>query len=305
MHIIRPKDIELLGKYGYLNLTNVPQDQINKVDASHVKHALDKFNEFNDIKYTSGNASLRPQLVNYNSVSVSDTTINLLRQERCGVSDNPYAINDIAEANWPESCRFNLGIFVDWDDFPNSGMGISLQEAKTEYNRALNKWNSVIGINMFMVDTASHSDRKCSVDFDNLSGSTLAWSNLATNSCSNNKQQRYDIRNWSPLMFYKVAIHELGHLIGLQHKSGPYIMNPSIQSGVDDLTSNDIERAKQLGYSEPTNPNPNPIPPVPTPIPPVPGPTPSSPFKTEGSIEITYKPTGAKKSFYLIEKIDY
>jgi hypothetical protein len=46
---------------------------------------------------------------------------------------------------------------------------------------------------------------KCYVSWQGLGGSTLAWSHLADNSCSDDKKQRYDIRRWSKHQFYQTV----------------------------------------------------------------------------------------------------
>jgi hypothetical protein len=166
----------------------------------------------------------------------------------------------IEEANWPQSCRHDLGMFIDWQGFRESAIGMSRAEAEDLFDQALMEWNNSIGVNLHI--TTDLAAAKCYVSWQGLGGSTLAWSHLADNSCSDDKKQRYDIRRWSKHQFYQTVIHECGHLIGLPHRRGNYVMNPIIITSLDGLTDTDIRDARRLGYGEPTDP-PKPHPPAP------------------------------------------
>ncbi len=182
----------------------------------------------------------------------------------CGVSnldDRGYARS---EARFPDHCDKRIGIWLNEADYPGSGvMGLNFEQFGTIYGRAMSAWNETVDLRLQFAD---RGEAICQVDFANLQGSTLAWSHLADNTCSRNKQQRYDHRHWGEHLLYLTALHELGHLIGLGHRNGNYIMNPTILTGLDGLTSHDITRARNLGYGAPTGPTPDP-PPTPTPPP--------------------------------------
>lgn len=184
-----------------------------------------------------------------------------ISQRSCMVPDN-LAIED---AKWPENCQGDLGLFIDWGGFNENTVGFSQVEAEELFASALNDWNQIIAVRLYV----SHvfETAKTNVQWTRLSGPTLAWSHLANNSCADDKQQRYDLREWSKHQFYLTVLHEVGHLLGLPHRRGSYVMNPSILTSLAGLTERDIQDARNLGYaSGPLAPNPiEPEPPAGTP----------------------------------------
>lgn len=175
----------------------------------------------------------------------------------CMVPDN----RAIEEANWPESCRDDLGLYLDFSNYNANIIGFSESRARSIFKRALDEWNSVIGVRLYISN--DFPSAKTNVTWVRLSGSTLAWSHLANNSCRDDKQQRYDIRGWSEHQLYITVLHEVGHLLGLPHRRGNYVMNPSIITSLPTLTATDIRDAKRLGYkgpfpTTPTKPDPKP-----------------------------------------------
>ena len=181
----------------------------------------------------------------------------------CSVPDVAAAGGDISEARFPDMCAKQLKIYVDWSGWNESQMNMRRNVAREEYDRALSDW--VKTVDLKWEQTRSRSEAHCTVDFARLDGNTLAWSHLANNTCGKGFQQRYDIRRWTRHYFYLVALHELGHLLGLPHNRGNFIMNPYIVTQLDGLTNNDITRARDLGYGAPETP-PKPEPPSPNPV---------------------------------------
>lgn len=164
---------------------------------------------------------------------------------------DPVAGTQRAVAAIPE-CRSNYRIWVNADDWPGSAMGLSWEAFASIFDRACADWNKVCGIRL--VRTTDVTFAKCRVDFGGLRGSTLAWSSLANGTCAADKRQRYDIRQWNDHLLYLTILHELGHLIGLGHRSGHWVMNPSIITSLDGLVLKDIQRAVAL-YGGPLNDN--------------------------------------------------
>jgi len=158
-------------------------------------------------------------------------------------------------ARFPDACKAKITIYINRADWPGDGqMGMRFDAWQAVYAEACREWNDAAGLRFRLVPSSRAAIAE--VDFDELGGQTLAWSHLADGSCASNKRQRYDHRQWNAHLLRLTALHELGHLIGLQHKNGPYVMNPTILTGLNGLTSEDIRRARGLGYGNPETPDP-------------------------------------------------
>lgn len=175
----------------------------------------------------------------------------------CCAGVDPESGKALASAAIPE-CRVAYGIWIDKSDWPgDSVMGITYEEFEQQFDRACKDWNNACGINLYIERDPAKA--KCKVSFNDENGGTLAWSHLADGTCRNNKRQVYDIRRWDAHLCYLTILHELGHLIGLHHRSGNYVMNPSILTRLVGLTPNDIARGRNL-YGPPLEMNPDPEP---------------------------------------------
>lgn len=171
----------------------------------------------------------------------------------------------IADARWPPGCT-DIPIYLDLENLPTD-MRLTRQEIVKTFTWAADTWNRAADLTLYL--TNDRTKAACLVRFEPQTGSTLAWSSLANNTCSQDKQQRYDIRAWSLQTFRQTVLHELGHLIGLNHMRGDYVMNPTILTQIYGLTPTDKLRAVNLGYGAPLEPpTPKPTPPIPTPEPP-------------------------------------
>jgi hypothetical protein len=106
---------------------------------------------------------------------------------------------------------------------------------------------------------------------------TLAWSMLANNS-NTPKEQRYDSgeewvkqnpeRPTGGIDLVRVACHEIGHVLGLDHDAGnaDALLRPSYSTSIPKPTERDLQRLVGLGYKRRVAPLPPP--PDPTPDPP-------------------------------------
>ena len=178
-----------------------------------------------------------------------------LADRSCNVPDRAGTL----EANWPQQCRQGLGIYIDWTGYRSPEvMGLTQPEALACYIDAMEFWNAALDLRLYL--EADLTTAKTYVSWRPLSGSTLAWSHLADNTCRDNKTQRYDIRKWSKRLLRQTAAHELGHLIGLGHTPGNFLMSPTIKTNISALTPTDIRNARRLGYDAPTRPRPGPPP---------------------------------------------
>lgn len=147
---------------------------------------------------------------------------------------------------------------------------------RAAYKTAWQCWANVFEIDV--MEAANASDALIRAHFAPIDGpsSTLAWSYLADNTNSP-KVQRYDAgESWTveweatgiPLV--TVAIHEIGHVLGLDHDSSNAnaIMRPSVSRSLPRPTERDFQRLAGLGYKRRTTPVPPPPPPYNPPDPP-------------------------------------
>jgi hypothetical protein len=183
------------------------------------------------------------------------TMTDHLAGRTCNVPDR---LTDLP-ANWPETCRQGLGLYIDWTGYRSAAtMGMTQAEAADVFTEALDAWNAALDLRLYIEPDLATA--KTYVSWRSLGGSTLAWSHLADNTCSDTKSQRYDLRRWTKRQLKQTIIHECGHLIGLGHASPrdfPAVMSPTINLSINGLTAGDISRARRLGYDPaPTSPPP-------------------------------------------------
>ncbi len=163
-------------------------------------------------------------------------------------------------------------------DTSGYGGGMTAARLHEAFALAWQQWADVVEIDP--VPSATAAEAWVRSHFARIDGpsNVLAWSELADNT-NRPKTQRYDSGdNWtfewesSGIPLVVVAIHEIGHVIGLDHdgSSANAIMRPTVSRSISRPTERDFQRLVGLGYTRRTAPPP---PPMPPPVPPVPTPS--------------------------------
>lgn len=173
--------------------------------------------------------------------------------------------------------------------------GLSADVLRAAFAEAWSWWAEHVEIRPEVAETAAAAlVRKHFARIDGPSG-TLAWSYLADDTNSP-KEQRYDSGdNWvvadrpqgNVIDLVRVACHEIGHVLGLDHDSpnADALMRPSYSLAIRKPTARDVQRMVGLGYRKRTTP----VPPPPTPPPPGPGLPPVVPAPGDIQIDIGRK----------------
>lgn len=142
--------------------------------------------------------------------------------------------------------------------------GLTDTQVVDVYRNALSGWNSVCNTGLVWTDNfaAANIWAECR-KIDGASG-TLAWSYLVPcgGSTQNTRiEQRYDIsERWTADWFLEVALHELGHALGLDHdtKNKSALMYPYSSGGrIVKPTQFEIARVLPLYGPPVTSPSPS------------------------------------------------
>ena len=155
------------------------------------------------------------------------------------------------EANWPGACRKQLVTGRSFDSLP----GLNREQTDGIWWASCHNWTeSIEDLQMTPGPVGQSSGAHFYADVKSLSGSILAWSYLARNSCAVQLAQAYNSRvNWGMPLAATTKTHEDGHALGLNHISNSQAtMYPSIhQSSTARLGyphSSDIAGMQALGY---------------------------------------------------------
>lgn len=163
--------------------------------------------------------------------------------------------NEVAAAKWPVECQGDIGYVVDWSGFRAEQIGLSQDEAAAAIRRGAAWWNAAIDARIYERQDWGPRSR-FRIDWLDLAGSILARSSLADERCTDDKSQAYDRRRWDAHTLTVTAAHEFGHMLGLGHRRGNYVMNPEILPALAGLTDQDIRDAFALGYGRRVGPVP-------------------------------------------------
>ena len=160
--------------------------------------------------------------------------------------------------------------------------GLTREQVAAAYKQACDGWNAVCGINL-----VPHTSGAGPVNIDAVAAhidgnsGTLAYSYLPCNSTPNSCMgQVYDHdESWEYNWLVEVAMHEVGHAIGLDHSTDPdALMYPYSHGGLVIAPQDDDILQAQKRYGPPA------APPEPEPEPPQPGEPPAAGPPVAGGI---------------------
>lgn len=242
--------VERLKALGYLSLDKIKD--IKGIETSQeFIDALLRFQEFNGLLPDG---------------DIGDKTLRVMFRPsmgRCALPDIMPARTNLCAWNNP-----NVGIC------PRLILSqLTPEQVLQAFQAVCDAWNSVCGINLVVTRNAAQaaiiadSGQGARDNFDGPSG-TLAWSQLPCSGSDVRLQQKYDIdENWNVRFLTIVAMHEVGHAIGLDHLSAGNLMQPTYDDRIDFPQAGDIKAVVDR-YGPPTavKPVPQPVP-TPTPIP--------------------------------------
>lgn len=152
--------------------------------------------------------------------------------------------------SWSFASISNDAAFYDYD--------ASLTGSFQNYVRAaFDAWEQYANIDFVEVGDATNVDIRLGWDaIDGASGVVGECTYSYSNTSFNFAEIAFDsAENWNQINFYVVALHEIGHAIGLDHYNGSdAVMNTYVNSAVMDLTQSDIAGIQAIyGVSVGTN----------------------------------------------------
>lgn len=188
-------------------------------------------------------------------------TEKLLATPRCGLPDRQESRDRPCawphrDVTWAQAVRL--------DNVPD-------QVVAGVFRRAWSAWSDVCGIqpvenradSPVVTNVVSTSGKGRRDDLDG-AGGVLAWSEMPCGATPSSRlRQVYDRDEpWTEHTLFLVAVHEIGHALGIPHLGPGTIMAPYLDASLKGLTPADVAEAVARYGARPTPPPPTPVQPV-------------------------------------------